>query len=70
MANPFRRLVFHRQIVVNLDDGTTIAGVLFQQAGPLLVLKNAHLVASNAEPVPLDGDVIVERSRVVFIQAP
>lgn len=66
----FRRLVFHRQVVVNLDDGTTISGVIFQQAGPLLLLKNAHLLASNADPVPLDGDVIVERARVVFIQAP
>lgn len=66
----FKRVIERRAIVVNLDDGTSIGGVFFRQDGPLLVIKNATLYESGAEPVGLDGDVVVERSRVLFIQAP
>lgn len=65
---PFR-FVLRRSVVVNLDDGTAVQGVLYRKAGPLLVLKNAALLEEGANPMPLDGDTIIERRRVMFIQA-
>lgn len=66
----FRRTVVHRRVVVNLTDGTALEGVLFRQDGPLLVLKDTTLHLPGAAPTHLDGDVVVERERVSFIQAP
>ena len=65
----FRRFILRRRVVVNLDDGTAIEGVLFRKAGPLLLLKNASHLEEGAQPLLLDGDTIIERSRVLFIQA-
>lgn len=64
----FRRLLLRRQVVVNLDDGSAVQGVLFEKAGPLLVIKNATGHEPGAEPLALDGDVVIERTRVVYIQ--
>lgn len=66
----FRRQLTRRRIIVNLVDGTSLDGILFRQDGPLLVLKNATYLAPDSPPAPLDGDVVVERDRVLFIQAP
>lgn len=66
----FRRTLERRTVIVNLLDGNAIQGVLFRQDGPLLVLKNAAYLERGAEPMPLDGDTIIERDKVLFIQAP
>lgn len=65
----FRRLVISRAVVVNLISGRAISGALVDQQGPLLVIKNATVLEPNAEPLKVDGDVVVERSQVDFIQA-
>lgn len=65
----FSRLVVRRRVVVNLHGGQALEGVLFKQSGPLLVLKNASLLEPGADPLPIDGDAIVERGQVLFIQA-
>lgn len=64
----FRRFLLRRQVVINLEDGSAVQGVLFEKAGPLLVVKNATLHEAGGEPLKLDGDVVIERSRVVYIQ--
>ncbi|MGK9222060.1 MULTISPECIES: hypothetical protein [unclassified Microbacterium] len=66
----FRRVIQRRRVIANLVDGTSIDAIFYRQDGPLLVLKNATLLEPGADPVPLDGDVVVERDRVLFIQAP
>lgn len=70
MWGAFRRVITRRRVIVNLVDGNSIDGVLFDQDGPLLVLKNATYLAPDTTPTQLDGDVVVERDRVLFIQAP
>lgn len=65
----YSRTVIHRRVVVNLISGKAFNGVLVRQDGPLLVLKDAHLLEAGTNPVPLDGEVIVERTNVDFIQA-
>ena len=65
----YKRVVLHRRMLVSLDDGTTLEGVLWDEQGDLLVLRGAVLHdRANGEPVPMDGDVLVERRRVRFCQ--
>jgi len=66
----FRKVLVHRNVIVNLVDGTSITGVLYRDPGPLLVLKNAEYLAPGADPVSLDGDTVIERTKVLFVQAP
>lgn len=62
------RWPLYRRVLVNTDDDRAFDGVLYARRGPLLVLKDARLIEAGAEPVPLDGEVIIERPRVTFIQ--
>ena len=68
---PARVPCLRRRVLVNLvDDGDkAITGVLFDQCGDWLVLKDASMVQAKGQPVPLDGDVVIECRRVDFIQA-
>ncbi|MEU1284916.1 hypothetical protein [Kitasatospora sp. NPDC005856] len=53
--------------MVNLSD-KAFAGVLWAKRGPLLVLRDAELLQAGAPAVAMDGEVVVERARVEFIQ--
>lgn len=65
----FRRWPICRRVLVNLDDGRAFDAVLFDKRGPLLILREASLIEPGSDkPVPVDGEVIVERPRVAFIQ--
>jgi len=65
----WRRTALKRNVIVNLKSGESFRGVLWTKSGPLLILKNAYLFASSAsEPAKVDGEVLVERSNVAFIQ--
>lgn len=66
----FRRVLYLRRVIVNLVDGSSIEGVLYRDARPLIVLKNAVYLEPGAQPAPLDGDTVIERDKVLFIQAP
>lgn len=58
-----------RHVLVNLDDGRAFDGVLYDRRGPLLVLREAQLIEpGGGEPVQVDGEVLIERPRVAFIQ--
>ncbi|MFD8919449.1 hypothetical protein [Streptomyces sp. NPDC059569] len=52
---------------MNLPD-KAFTGILWAKRGPLLVLKDVVLMQHGAADTPMDGEVIVERSRVDFIQ--
>lgn len=65
-----RRVALARQVVVNLTTGTALRGVLWDQVGDVIVLRRAVLMGSGAaEPVPMDGEALIQLSRVDFIQA-
>lgn len=53
--------------MVNLTSGAAIDGILWDERPPLLVLRDANL-HSEGGSAPLDGDVIVERDRIAFVQ--
>lgn len=68
MARTYGRLALNRRVMVNLVSGSAIQGVLYDDRGPLIVLKDAHLHLDKDNATPLDGEVIVERDRIDFVQ--
>ena len=56
------------RVLVNLIDGSAINGLLVRTKGRLLILNDATLFADGAEPSALDGDVYIEREKVLFLQ--
>ena len=66
----FRKVLLLRTVIVNLTDRSSISGVLYCDPGNLIVLKNATYFEPGAEPAPLDGDTVIDRAQVLFVQAP
>lgn len=63
----WRRTAVRKRVIVNLAD-KAFSGILWAKRGPLLVLRNAELLEAGRAPQPVDGEVIVERSKVEFTQ--
>lgn len=57
-------------MIVNLkDDPTTaIKGVLWSSNGPWLTFRAASLLKASVNPTPIDGEVVIHRSNVAFLQ--
>jgi hypothetical protein len=57
-------------VVVNLieERDTAVQGVLWRSRGPWLVLREASMLKPSLAPQAMDGDVLVHRSNVAFIQ--
>lgn len=67
-------VVLKRRVVVNLKasggvPGAAIEGVLLRKTGPLLVLSDCTVYPFEGEPNRADGELVIERSNVDFIQA-
>lgn len=56
------------RVLVNMADGRAFDALLVAKRGPLLELAEAQLLAPGAEPVKVDGRVLIERPLVSFIQ--
>lgn len=64
-----RRLMLRRRVLVSLTSGRALTGVLWVRKGRLLVLKDASLHEQGTEPAAMDGDVVIDRDRVEYVQA-
>jgi len=62
------RPVVARRVIVQLDSGHAVSGVLVERRGPLLVVADAHVHTPGEQPVRADGRSVVERSRVLWVQ--
>jgi hypothetical protein len=63
----WKKVAVCKRVIVNTDDHS-FSGVLYKQIGPLLVLKDAVMLTPSAPPTPLDGELIIERAKVAFVQ--
>ncbi|WP_330339405.1 hypothetical protein [Streptomyces sp. NBC_00557] len=63
----WRRTAVRKRVVVNLAD-KAFRAILWAKRGPLLVLRDAELLEAGRAPQPVDGEVVIERARVEFIQ--
>lgn len=59
-----------RACIVNLrdDPSTAIKGVLWSSRGPWLTFKGCAGLKPGQPPAPIDGDVVIHRHRVSFLQ--
>lgn len=68
MARSYGRLALNRRVMVNLTTGSAIQGVLWQDRGRVLVLKDAALHLDGGTQAPIDGEALIDRDRVEFVQ--
>lgn len=57
-----------RQVIVTTKTDRSIRGLLWRRRRGYLVLKQAELLRAKAEPVAMDGDVVIEAANVDFVQ--
>jgi hypothetical protein len=59
-----------RSVIVNLKDDPDIAlrGVLWSARGPWLVMRNAAVLKSGEPPTHADGELLIHRDNVSFMQ--
>jgi hypothetical protein len=55
-------------VVLNLRSGQAIDGLLVRQEGPLLFVAEASLHDGGENPTLIDGQAVVERQTIDFIQ--
>lgn len=63
----WRRTAVRRRVIVNLAD-KAFNGVLWAKRGPLLVLRDVQLLEAGRQPQTVDGEIVIERTRVEFMQ--
>jgi hypothetical protein len=63
----WRRTAVRRRVVINLAD-KAFSGILWAKRGPLLVLRDVELLEAGRAPQSVDGEVVIERSKVEFTQ--
>ncbi|MFF9568491.1 hypothetical protein [Streptomyces sp. NPDC014685] len=52
---------------MNLPD-KAFSAVLWAKRGPLLVLRDVQLLEAGRAAQPVDGEIVIERARVEFVQ--
>jgi len=59
-----------KSCILNLKDDPTTAlrGVLWSARGPWLTFRDASLLKQGVSATPIDGEVIIHRSNVSFLQ--
>lgn len=64
----WKRLAIRRQVIVNLKTGNAIKGILWDQRGGLLILKQALFLTPGGEPSKVDGEALVQVTDIEFTQ--
>lgn len=59
-----------RTVIVNLKDDPTAAiqGACWSVRGPWLTLRAASMLKTGEAPAPIDGEVVVHRDNISFLQ--
>ena len=58
-----------RRVMVNhADDDVTFEGVLWASRGAWLTLKDVRVLRHGTEPAAMDGDMVIHREKVAFLQ--
>ena len=63
-----RRAITDRQVLVNLCSGNAVGGVCTYSGPDSLVLRGATIHEPDSEPVPADGEILIDRISIDFIQ--
>ncbi len=55
-------------ITLVTDKDTALRGVLWASQGAWFTLRNVAAIKARAQPLPMDGEVVIHRSNVAFFQ--
>lgn len=72
-ASRILRLRYRKTVVVTLRSGPAFRGVLFDADQHVVVLRSAELLAegaTTAHPVGVDGELLILRTEVLYVQVP
>lgn len=67
MFNRQRRIV-GRNVLISLFSDNAVSGVCTYAGGKCVVLRGATVHTPGADPAPADGEVLIDRANVDFIQ--
>lgn len=73
VSEPVRSVLDERllaSVVVTLKSGTTFGGVLYAEDRGAVVLMRAEQIGDDGIRVPADGEVVLFREDIDFIQRP
>lgn len=68
LADLFNLYPRRRRVVVNTKTDRAFRGVLWRTRWGYLVLRNAEMVRDREGTVEMDGEIVIERANVDFIQ--
>jgi hypothetical protein len=57
-----------RSCILNLKSGEALSGVVWSTRAGWIALRKASLLKAGAPPMAIDGDVIVARDNIDFVQ--
>ena len=57
-----------RRVIVNTKTDRAFRGVLWRKRRGYLVLRNAEMLKPRGETVTVDGEVVIDRGNVDFVQ--
>ena len=63
-----RTSLLHRTLLVNLCTGNALNGVCSYESGTALILRGVTVHIPDSDPAPADGEVLIDRANVDFIQ--
>lgn len=53
---------------MSLFSGNAVSGVLTKKAGPLFILAGCQIHEPGHEPVPADGEIVIDAANVDYFQ--
>jgi len=62
------RTLMARRVIVNLKSGRGVDGLLVRKSGDLLFLRDATALEPGVAPAPMDGETVVQKQDIDFIQ--
>lgn len=69
MRHLFRQRIRQR-VIVTLKDERSFAGVLFDADPELIILRNSEALSRDGSRVHVDGELLLLRGDIAFIQRP
>lgn len=57
-----------RRVIVNTKTQLAFRGVLWARRADYLVLRNAELIQPGGQTTDIDGEIVIERANVDFLQ--
>lgn len=58
----------NRTVLINLISGNAVGGICVYETDRVLAVRGATIHQPNAEPAAADGEILIDRINVDFIQ--